>query len=289
MAGPTQLFTNNAISLLAAPIAAGDTMLTVMAGHGSLFPQPANDGSDFFLVTLEDQFATLREIIRVGSRYGDTFVDIERAQEGTPALPWGATPGNDTLVDHRITAETMRQAMLLPTPIAPPVTPSGITGITVQQNGVTVGALATTINFTGASTVTGAGATKTVNVTGGSGGTSVINGENTLTPVTILPAQTEAISVATYSQYQRSFKFLITLFMPSFHYSTTFEILANVNGFLAADAETVTFNQTSRLGRKFAGTADITLDVTTKQLRLTWTNLEVQPIEVMCTRIQHLA
>lgn len=60
----TQLFSNNAVSLLAAPISATATSLTVMAGYGSLYPQPTGNGSDYFLITLEDQHASVREIIK---------------------------------------------------------------------------------------------------------------------------------------------------------------------------------------------------------------------------------
>lgn len=105
-----QLFTNNAISLLAAPLGPADTTLTVMSGDGALFPQPAPDGSEYFNITLEDQGATRREIIKVYGRTGDTFTNIVRAQEGTTAQSWPAGgPGSDTLVDHRVTAETMRR------------------------------------------------------------------------------------------------------------------------------------------------------------------------------------
>lgn len=116
MALAVQLFTNNAVTLLQAPITATDTSLTVMNGYGAQFPQPTGDGSDFFLVTLENQTATVREIIRVTGRVGDTFTFAlaHRGQEGTTPLAWNASSGDDTLVDHRITAETMRLAMRLP-------------------------------------------------------------------------------------------------------------------------------------------------------------------------------
>lgn len=113
MSNPNQLFTNNAVTLLAAAISAGDTSLTVMSGYGQLFPMPVDVG-DFFLVTLEDQAGTTREIIRVTGRTGDVFTGLIRAQEGTTAQAWSASLGSDTLVDHRVTAETMRQALLLP-------------------------------------------------------------------------------------------------------------------------------------------------------------------------------
>jgi len=112
----TQLFKNNAVSLLALPISDTDTSLTVITGHGALFPQPTGDGSDYFLITLEDQSALTREIIKVTGRIGDVFTfDLaDRAQEGTTAHNWSASLGSDTLVDHRITAETLTRAMQLP-------------------------------------------------------------------------------------------------------------------------------------------------------------------------------
>jgi hypothetical protein len=312
MAYDTQLFSNNAVSLLATAIGAGDTSLTVMAGYGALFPQPTGDASDFFLVTLENQTATVREIIRVNGRTGDTFTGLVRAQEGTSAFAWGASLGNDTLVDHRVTAETMRLAMLLPEggsgagpqgPVGPqgpagPVGPQGPAGpagadgsggITTQKDAVTVGALATTLNFAGAGvTVTGTGATKTITIPGGAGGSSTINGGNTITPVEVDSGWTQPLSVATYSQYQRGFKFFVTIFMPANSLSSTFEVLGNVSGNLGANTEVITFNRTARVGYNFGGQVNITLNTTTKELNLVWTNTEALPVEVMCTRIQHL-
>lgn len=116
MAYAVQLFSNNAVSLLATSISATDVSLTVMSGYGVQFPNPIGDGSEFFLVTLEDQSASHREIIRVTGRTGDTFhfTLANRGQEGTIPRLWSASLGSDTLVDHRITAETMRLAMRLP-------------------------------------------------------------------------------------------------------------------------------------------------------------------------------
>lgn len=112
----TQLFSNNAVSLLSAPISETATELSVMPGHGALYPQPSGDGSDYFLITLEDQSASVREIIKVTARVGDTFFfnPSDRGLEGTIPRSWSASLGNDTLVDHRITAETLTRATLLP-------------------------------------------------------------------------------------------------------------------------------------------------------------------------------
>jgi hypothetical protein len=100
----TQLFSNNAVSLLKTGISASDTLLTVLAGQGALFPSPTDN--EFFVVTLEDQAATQQEILHVFARNGDTFT-IARGREGTSARSWTASAVNDTLVDHRVTADTL--------------------------------------------------------------------------------------------------------------------------------------------------------------------------------------
>lgn len=106
-----QLFSNNSVSLLAGPLSATDLTFTVMSGHGAKYPQPLGDGSDWFLITLEDQTASHREIVKVIARTGDHFVIAPggRGQEGTTARAWGASAGNDTLVDLRLTAESIRR------------------------------------------------------------------------------------------------------------------------------------------------------------------------------------
>lgn len=111
-----QLFTNNAVTLLADPILASSTTLRVLSGYGQMFPTP--QANEFFVVTLEDQQATQREIIKVTERNGDVFT-VLRAQEGTPARAWDASLGADTLVDHRITAETLQRVYDFTLPGAP--------------------------------------------------------------------------------------------------------------------------------------------------------------------------
>lgn len=99
-----RLFTNNAVSLLQAGISASATTLNVIPGHGAMFPSPG--ANEIFVVTLENQSASLREIVHVTARNNDTFT-IVRGQEGTTPLNWPASSGNDTLVDHRVTAGTL--------------------------------------------------------------------------------------------------------------------------------------------------------------------------------------
>lgn len=99
-----ELFSNNAVSLLAAPITSTDTSLQVLTGMGGLYPSPGPN--EYFSITLEDQSATVREIIYVTGRSGDTltFSLGDRGREGTTVQNWSASSGHDTLVDHRLTA-----------------------------------------------------------------------------------------------------------------------------------------------------------------------------------------
>ncbi len=119
-----QLFTNNAVSLLAAPISASSTTLAVIAGHGALFPAITEAGH-YFLVTLENETATQREIIKVNGRVGDVFTGLERGWEDTIPQNWPAGGGNDTLVDHRVTAGTL-QGLIHETNFGAPTTGTSI-------------------------------------------------------------------------------------------------------------------------------------------------------------------
>lgn len=99
----TQLFTNNAKSVLAANLTAIATSLSVTPGDGLLFPSPT--GGNYFLLTLA-QMSTAGEInfevVKVTARSTDTFT-IVRAQEGTTALAYVA----GDKAELRLTKETM--------------------------------------------------------------------------------------------------------------------------------------------------------------------------------------
>ena len=108
-----QLFSNNAIALLKYDLTPSSTSLIVHDGFGGVFPLPNQINQEFFLVTLESVDAPLvREIIKISGRAGDVFQIIERGCEGTTPLAW--LGGNETLVDHRLTADTIKQAFLNP-------------------------------------------------------------------------------------------------------------------------------------------------------------------------------
>ena len=80
------VFTNNAKSVVAAPVAPGDTTVTLFAGTGVLFPAPAA-GQAFPLSLLDQSTATVREIMYCTSRTGDVLT-VVRAREGTSAGTW---------------------------------------------------------------------------------------------------------------------------------------------------------------------------------------------------------
>jgi hypothetical protein len=110
----TQLFANNAVSLLASSITNVATSLTVTTGHGARFPTIT--GSDYFLATLcqvsggaEVNF----EVVKVTARSTDTFT-IVRAQEGTTGLAYNA----GDKVELRLTKETMEGLQVATVPAA---------------------------------------------------------------------------------------------------------------------------------------------------------------------------
>ena len=82
----TLLFANNANTTLAGAITNTAVTLNVQSGAGALFPNPGS--SQYFVASLLDQATqTVREIIWVTARSGDTFTVI-RGQEGTSAQNW---------------------------------------------------------------------------------------------------------------------------------------------------------------------------------------------------------
>lgn len=86
----TQLFANNAASVLASSLTSVATSLTVTTGHGARFPSPS--GGDYFLATLCQQGSAGEinfEIVKVTARSTDSFT-IVRAQESTTALAYNA-------------------------------------------------------------------------------------------------------------------------------------------------------------------------------------------------------
>lgn len=81
-----QLFTNNAVTTLAAPASNSATTLTVSSS--SLFPSPT--GGNWFIATLEhivSGVVTVNEIVKVTNVSGTTWT-VVRAQEGTSAVAW---------------------------------------------------------------------------------------------------------------------------------------------------------------------------------------------------------
>jgi hypothetical protein len=100
----TQLFTNNAISLLDRPMSINDTVLFVKPEAADKYPNPQN--GDYFLVTLEDVTNPMvNEIVRIEQRIDNQLIISHRGYESTEIGMWSA---DSTLVDHRVTAGTLR-------------------------------------------------------------------------------------------------------------------------------------------------------------------------------------
>lgn len=292
----TQLFTNNAVSLLAAPISQLDTSLTVMAGYGNLYPNPGV--GEYFLITLENQSGTQQEIIRVTSRVGDTFYfsTLDRGQEGTLISGWGATASNDTLVDHRVTAETLKRSMELPVPIPGPQGPAGAAGPQGEPGTPggpkgdqgdpgppgpqgdpgpqgPIGPSGGPVGPQGPQGIQGpigpAGPQGPQGIQGIPGVVDVGHG-----PIQIDPGWSQYAVAYPYTNNTRSQKFWVTLYAPADGKAETFEVLTVVQGLLSSNTQTVSWTRTNRIGYNFLGNVIIDLDQTNLIMNLGWQNTE---------------
>lgn len=302
-----QLFTNNAVALLQSPITDSGLVLQVQPGLGNSFPSPSAAG-EFFLITLEDiNSPSQREIIKVVGRTGDTLIIASggRGQEGTNARFW---PADDTLVDHRITAETIRQAFLQPVstgggggtvgpqgpagpagpagadgaqgPIGPqgPAGPQGIQGPPGTGSGSAyVLPVATTTVLGGVKQGSGVSiaADGTISAAGSGSGGAVTD------PVVIESGWTDLVVQKPYSDFRRGHKFWVTLYAPVNGRASTFEVLCVVQGAIGANTETVTWTRSNRVGYNFSGNIIVDLDKPNNRLILSWENTEL--FEVVAT------
>lgn len=82
------LWTNNAISAIAASISNVATSVTLTTGSGALFPNPGAN-QQFAMTFTDAATGLLNEIVYCTSRTGDVLT-IVRAQESTTALAWSA-------------------------------------------------------------------------------------------------------------------------------------------------------------------------------------------------------
>jgi hypothetical protein len=89
------LFANNASSRLYAAIDASTTSIRVEAGDGAKFPVPIGDGSNYFIVTVEDRRTGQIEVMKCTANVTD-ILTVVRAQEGTTAKAFalGASVSN---------------------------------------------------------------------------------------------------------------------------------------------------------------------------------------------------
>ena len=87
----TILFSNNALTRLAAGISDSDTILTVTAATGGRLPAVSGTSGDYFVLTLENA-AGVREFVKVTHRVTDTLGSVTypcvRAHWGSTAVAW---------------------------------------------------------------------------------------------------------------------------------------------------------------------------------------------------------
>lgn len=253
-----QLFSNNAISLLAHPITAISDTLQVMNGHGDLFPQPTHPG-EFFLVTLENEGATHREIIKVTGRSGDLFTGLIRGQENTTPRAWNSSYGDDTLVDHRVTAGTLRKAL----------EPSMSDLTDVDMSTVSTGDV---LQWSGT-------------VWYPTSQQAWIVGQN-FGPTPVAPGTTQPVNQIAYSGEARGFKFFLTI-TDITGKTKTLETLVTITGDITENEELVEWVSYGSVGFQLSGKVVCTIDTSTKQFQLAWHNTEALQVRVTGTRIQH--
>lgn len=95
------LFSNNAVTSLAAYISSTSTTMTLSTGTGALFPEIVQNSGDYFYVTLLDSAGSF-EIVKVTSRIADVCT-IVRAQDNTRALSFP----QGSIVEQRVTAASL--------------------------------------------------------------------------------------------------------------------------------------------------------------------------------------
>lgn len=98
----SQLYSNNASSLLISDLLVADTTITLAPGEGDQFPLPdAGDDESFSMLTLEDVGGNI-EIVKMTERSGD-ILTIVRGEEAT--VPSGFATGSR--VEARLTAGSL--------------------------------------------------------------------------------------------------------------------------------------------------------------------------------------
>ena len=148
-------FTDNAHTKLAADITSTDTIITLQAGTGQLFPAVDGASGDYFVITLEDSSGN-REFVRVDYRQGDTLGNAtypcQRGYWGSTAQAFSAS---NTVVAVRLSSNALDKAIADHTQWATkadkvsPVTAGNLAGLDATGNltdsGVTFGTAANNV------------------------------------------------------------------------------------------------------------------------------------------------
>lgn len=163
----TQVFANNAVSVLSASVTTSSTSMTV--ANGAVFP--ALSGDDYFTVTLyafdTNGNETGWEIVKVTARTGNVLT-VTRAQEGTTATAWAA----GTRTELRLTAATLNDVV------------AGASGSGVALSGSTSAVAMASATYT----ITNYSAFSTYSVQVSAGSVEIVGDQITFTaPVAVQP------------------------------------------------------------------------------------------------------
>jgi hypothetical protein len=103
------VFSNNAVSTLAASITSSAMSCSVAAGDGSLYPLPL--AGEYYLVTLTNTAGSV-EIVKVTARTGDVMI-LERGADQTSPRAWAAGDRVELRLTRAALGEFVQQGQLL--------------------------------------------------------------------------------------------------------------------------------------------------------------------------------
>jgi hypothetical protein len=102
------VFSNNAVSTLAASITSSALSCSVAAGDGSFFPLPL--AGEYYLVTLTNAAGSI-EIVKVTARSGDVM-SLERGVDQTSPRAWAAGDRVELRLTRAALGEFVQQGQL---------------------------------------------------------------------------------------------------------------------------------------------------------------------------------
>lgn len=154
-------FTNFASTRTTSVLSSLNTTFSITPGTGANFPTCS--GGDWFYCVLTDSLTapTVREVVKVASRSGDSFSTVVRAQDGTTALNWPS----GSYCELRLTKGALEEIQaLLATALQAANDLSDLASVITARSNLGLGSMA--LQNAGAVTISG-GAINGCQITGG--------------------------------------------------------------------------------------------------------------------------